>query len=148
MTVSHSYLELFSWMTTSHQDHLEVCLSNSRLLSGLIGMWSSMNITPLYDLVYQSVWTVCCKWYFKGPFNYYVAVWYKHLLTFDNSINATTTRKALDFDHDGTKDVRFEFFKVSVRSVFTLLAFLLVKTEKSITPTWRQIYSRAQTRQN
>ena len=38
-------LELFSWKTTSHKDHLEVCLPNSRLLSGLIGMWSSMKIT-------------------------------------------------------------------------------------------------------
>ena len=38
---------LFSWKTTSHKDHLEVCLLNSRLLSGLIGMWSSMKITLL-----------------------------------------------------------------------------------------------------
>ena len=40
-------LELFSWKTTSHKDHLEVFLPNSRLLSSLIciGMWSSMKIT-------------------------------------------------------------------------------------------------------
>ena len=38
-------VELFSWKTTSHKDHLEVCLPNSRLLSGLIGMWSSTKIT-------------------------------------------------------------------------------------------------------
>ena len=38
-------VELFSWKTTSHKYHLEVCLPNSRLLSGLIGMWSSMKIT-------------------------------------------------------------------------------------------------------
>ena len=38
-------LELCSWKTTSHKDLLEVCLPNSRLLSGLIGMWSSMKIT-------------------------------------------------------------------------------------------------------
>ena len=38
-------IELFSWKTTSNKDHLEVCLPNSRLLSGLIGMWSSMKIT-------------------------------------------------------------------------------------------------------
>ena len=29
-------VELFSWKTTSHKDHLEVCLSNSKLLSGFI----------------------------------------------------------------------------------------------------------------
>ena len=38
---------LFSWKTTSHKDHLEVFLPNSRLLSGLIGMWSPMKITLL-----------------------------------------------------------------------------------------------------
>ena len=38
-------VELFSWKTTSHQDHLKVCLRISRLLSGLHGMWSSMKIT-------------------------------------------------------------------------------------------------------
>ena len=38
-------IELLSWMNTSHKDHLEVCLPKSRLLSGLIGMWSSMKIT-------------------------------------------------------------------------------------------------------
>ena len=32
-----------------HKDHLEVCLPNSRLLSGLIGMWSSMKITLLLN---------------------------------------------------------------------------------------------------
>ena len=35
----------FSWKITSHKDHFEVCLPNSRLLSGLIRMWSSMKIT-------------------------------------------------------------------------------------------------------
>ena len=29
----------------SHKDHLEVCFPNSRLLSGLYGMWSSMEIS-------------------------------------------------------------------------------------------------------
>ena len=38
-------MELFSWKTTSHKDHLEVYLPNSRLLSGLIRMWSSVKIT-------------------------------------------------------------------------------------------------------
>ena len=32
-------------MTISHNDHLEVGLPISRLLSGLSGMWSSMKIT-------------------------------------------------------------------------------------------------------
>ena len=41
-------VELFSWKTTSHKDHLEVCLSNSRLLSGLIRIWSSMKIALLF----------------------------------------------------------------------------------------------------
>ena len=27
-------VELFSWKTTSHKDHLKVCLPNSRLVSG------------------------------------------------------------------------------------------------------------------
>ena len=40
-----SEVELFSWKTTSLKDHLEVCLPNSRLLSGRIAMWSSMKIT-------------------------------------------------------------------------------------------------------
>ena len=45
--ITTQYVELFSWKTTSHKDHLEleVCLPNSRLLSGLIGMWSCMKIT-------------------------------------------------------------------------------------------------------
>ena len=34
----------FSWMTTSHKKHLEVCLPDSSLLSGLYGMWSSMKM--------------------------------------------------------------------------------------------------------
>ena len=38
-------VELFSWKTTSNKDHIEVCLPNGRLLSGPIGMWSSMKIT-------------------------------------------------------------------------------------------------------
>ena len=38
-------VELISWKTTSHKDQLEICLPNSRLLSCLIGMWSSMKIT-------------------------------------------------------------------------------------------------------
>jgi len=42
-------LELFSWKTTFLKDRLEVCLPNTRLLSGLIGMWSSMKIT-LYQI--------------------------------------------------------------------------------------------------
>ena len=36
-------VELFSWKTTFHIDYFEVCLPNSSLLSGLIGMWSSMS---------------------------------------------------------------------------------------------------------
>ena len=39
------HVEVFSWKTTSHKDHLEVCLPTSRLLFGLYGMWSSMIIT-------------------------------------------------------------------------------------------------------
>ena len=35
-------IELLSWMNIFH---LEVCLSKSRLLSGLIGMWSAMKVT-------------------------------------------------------------------------------------------------------
>ena len=35
-------------MTISHNDHLEVSLPISRLLSGLSGMWSSMKITLIY----------------------------------------------------------------------------------------------------
>ena len=49
-------LELFSWKTTSHKAHLEVCLPKSRLLSGLIGMWSCMKITLIIfkpSLVYH-----------------------------------------------------------------------------------------------
>ena len=38
-------LELFSWKTTTHKDHLDVCLPNSRLLSGLTRMWSCLKIT-------------------------------------------------------------------------------------------------------
>ena len=38
------HLELFSWKTTSQKDHLEVCLPNSRHLSGLIGMLPSIKI--------------------------------------------------------------------------------------------------------
>ena len=34
-------------MTPFHKDHLEVCLPNSRLSSGLIGMWFSMKISLL-----------------------------------------------------------------------------------------------------
>ena len=43
-TISAIVLELFSWKTASHKDYLEVCQNNSRLLSGLIGMCSSMKI--------------------------------------------------------------------------------------------------------
>ena len=44
-------IEVFSWKTISHKDHLEVCLPNIILLSGLIGIWSSMKITlPLFSL--------------------------------------------------------------------------------------------------
>ena len=38
-------IELFSWKTTSHNDHLEICQPIRRLLSGLYGMWSSIKIT-------------------------------------------------------------------------------------------------------
>ena len=38
-------IELFSRNTTSHKDHFKVCLPNNRLLTGIIGMWSSMKIT-------------------------------------------------------------------------------------------------------
>ena len=38
-------VELFSWNTTTHKDHLEDSLPKRRLLSGLIGMWSSMKIS-------------------------------------------------------------------------------------------------------
>ena len=41
-------VELFSWKTTSHKDHLEVCLPNSKLLSDFIGMLSSMKINLGY----------------------------------------------------------------------------------------------------
>ena len=44
-------VELFSWKTTSHKDHLEVGLPNSRLLSSLIGMWSYMKITLCFFLI-------------------------------------------------------------------------------------------------
>ena len=44
------HLELFSCEITSHKDHIEVCLPNSRLLSGLIGIWSSMKITLLENI--------------------------------------------------------------------------------------------------
>ena len=47
-------IELFSWKITSNKDHLELCLANRRLLSGLFGMWSSMKITLCY--------AICCKW--------------------------------------------------------------------------------------
>ena len=48
-------IELFSWKTTSHKDHLEVCLlPNSRLLSDLIGMWSSMKIALLGIAVFNN----------------------------------------------------------------------------------------------
>ena len=65
-------VELFSWKTTSHKYHLEVCLPNSRLLSGLTGMWSSMkialHITQIYFLqilMTQShlVWTIIITHY-------------------------------------------------------------------------------------
>ena len=39
------YVQLFSWKTTFHKDHLEVCLPNSRLVHGLLGIWASMKIT-------------------------------------------------------------------------------------------------------
>ena len=39
---------VISWKTTFQKDHIEVCLPNNRLLSGLIGMWSSMKITLHY----------------------------------------------------------------------------------------------------
>ena len=38
-------VELFSWKTTSNKDQLEVCLPKSSLLSGLIGMSFSMEIS-------------------------------------------------------------------------------------------------------
>ena len=41
-------VELIAWKTTSHKDHLEVCLPNSRLLSGLYGMLSSMTISLVF----------------------------------------------------------------------------------------------------
>ena len=45
-------IEVFSWKTISHKDHLEVCLPNIILLSGLIGIWSSMKITlPLPGVI-------------------------------------------------------------------------------------------------
>ena len=44
------YLESFSWKTTSHKDHLEVCLLHSRLLSGLYGTWSPMKYLLLFLL--------------------------------------------------------------------------------------------------
>ena len=43
--IYQALLELFSWKTTSHKDHLEVYLPISRVLYGLSGMWSSMKIT-------------------------------------------------------------------------------------------------------
>ena len=51
------FKELFSWKTTSLKAHLEVCLPKSRLLSGLIGMWSSMKIT-LYIKSHMGEWLV------------------------------------------------------------------------------------------
>ena len=39
------YVELLSWKTTSHEEHLDVCLPNGRLQSGLLRKWSSMKIT-------------------------------------------------------------------------------------------------------
>ena len=49
-------LELFSWKTTSHKDNIEVCLPNSQLLSGLIGMWSPMKITLAAKLL-KAFWS-------------------------------------------------------------------------------------------
>ena len=37
--ISYLDIELFSWKTTSHKDHLEVCLPMCRLLSGLYCLW-------------------------------------------------------------------------------------------------------------
>ena len=45
-------VELFSWKTTFHEGHLEVCLFYSRLLPGLFGMWSSMKITQFQILLF------------------------------------------------------------------------------------------------
>ena len=47
----------FSWKTASHEDHLEVRLPNSRLLSGLIGMWSFMKVTKyLFSIICRVAW--------------------------------------------------------------------------------------------
>ena len=43
--LKYTLFRIISWKTTSHKDHLEVCFPNSRLLSGLYGMWSSMKMT-------------------------------------------------------------------------------------------------------
>ena len=45
-------VELFSWKTTFHKGHSEVCLSYIRLLPGLLGMWSSMKITLFQILLF------------------------------------------------------------------------------------------------
>ena len=42
------YVQLFLLKTTSNKDQLEVCLPNSRLLSGLIGMWQCWDWGPIF----------------------------------------------------------------------------------------------------
>ena len=48
--LENNKIDIFSSKITSHKDHLKVCLPDSRLLYGLIGMWSSMIITLLWKL--------------------------------------------------------------------------------------------------
>ena len=49
-------VELFSWKTTCYNDHLELCLPNTRLLSGLFWMWYFMKITQLErKIFYQAI---------------------------------------------------------------------------------------------
>ena len=57
---------LFSWKATFHKVHLEVCLPNNRLLSGLSEMWSSMKITVhLFFLIHPYI---LCKYIYNASF--------------------------------------------------------------------------------
>ena len=47
-------LELFSWKTPSHKDHLEICLPNI-LLSGLLGI-CGLPLKLLYLTLFASIW--------------------------------------------------------------------------------------------